>query len=963
MTTVYFGTARRSNDSERRTAPGVSTPLPERSERARGDCEDPRHVGLAERSQALVDGLLLLCKLHRMCEKVQLELTIQVSQYLNGSESERVWLKRAKHLLAYPIALYLRNRPPPEPDNSFRPSGALRRWMKQRICCFNRRNTHLWYSWYQAKRCALPASEDLILQAYRDHRTALTTPDRGVDQVIERVFENETFQRVLDSVAELVAEALTPNTNVPIPLDGAGESYWQTHAAEKQFFEYMPSNNACFERTRARGGQRSDLLESVEMIPHDNLRESRCNCGRTRGERHQEQCISLQGYWGSGHAVMIHTEVLKVARIKPALFRSVGGEYRQDPTNVVYVYETIGRDLWSDGLQQRAREHIAGPKIDLLPDCMVQAVLEPMKIRMISKGPSLPYYLCKPIQQAMNHVLRKMDCFRLLGRAFCPTDLMDLRDLSRQGDKWFSIDYSAATDNLSWKYSSKILDVVTSRLTDNQRKLCLQVLGPHQLWYPANLEDPEDTRTNEWLGGVQASGQLMGSILSFPILCLANLGIYLDVTDELHRQRGLTYGERLRAVLVNGDDMVYAAPEELWDSHIEVGGACGLEMSIGKAYVHDEYANVNSTCVHFDLKKAGTTPFVIPFLNLGLMFGQRKVQESENRIRTLSSMLESGTCSRNGTVKQVELALRTASNHHSDLDGGFVLNIPWIIDGSPDSMKHDALKLFLSLNKKEIAAECQVLLNFTPADKAPRDLLVPSTDMDTIVPSWLYTQVDAKKPKRSFHTRNLFVPRSLGGMGLVPPHVQTHPPRVRKTEHGFAIEPAKTVYWKYRITDLDRSIAASRRFESRLWESSRPFRSAQREEPIVLEINPWDNTEPIERLPEMDIYTHLRKSGREVAQIPAMAVTMFKNISCSRLIPGVGDESTEYSAYSESFVSRRPQRHVPLKAPKCLPMDAQIQFDLDMYNMEYHYTNRGPREVIDTVTLPDGRVLHVYNMS
>ena len=91
----------------------------------------------------------------------------------------------------------------------------------------------------------------------------------------------------------------------------------------------------------------------------------------------------------------------------------------------------------------------------------VEAVLEPMKVRTISKGESLPYYLAKRVQLVLHGAMRKMDCFRLIGAPLDPGDLLGIRkntDVftdSSEGE-WLSIDYSAATDGLSASLSSSI---------------------------------------------------------------------------------------------------------------------------------------------------------------------------------------------------------------------------------------------------------------------------------------------------------------------------------------------------------------------------------------------------------------------------------------------------------------------------------------------------------------------------
>jgi len=150
----------------------------------------------------------------------------------------------------------------------------------------------------------------------------------------------------------------------------------------------------------------------------------------------------------------------------------------------------------------------------------------------------------------------------------CPTDLIDLKKTSSPTDEWFSVDYSAATDQLSWKYSGAIFRYITQDLDDVHRERALSVLGPHSLHYPDSTGVPV-------YKGEQTNGQLMGSILSFPILCLANLGVYLEVTDD--HQSNWPHHQRLSSVLVNGDDMLYAAPVSLWERHIETAGKVGLD--------------------------------------------------------------------------------------------------------------------------------------------------------------------------------------------------------------------------------------------------------------------------------------------------------------------------------------------------------------------------------------------------
>jgi len=329
--------------------------------------------------------------------------------------------------------------------------------------------------------------------------------------------------------------------------------------------------------------------------------------------------------------------------------------------------------------------------------------------------------------------------------------MIDLAAKARADWEWFSVDYSAATDGLSWKYSGRIFRYLMQDLDERQYDAAMAVLGPHKLFYPVEGGKPE-------YRGTQRNGQLMGSILSFPILCLANLGVYLLTTQP--SQVGWSYRERLNHVLINGDDMVYAAHPALWPVHVATGEKVGLKMSVGKAYRHPVYANVNSTSVHYDLRKMPLglarrdlqfepTPYQINYLNAGLFFGQHKVQEK-------------AACESDDSDDDPELscdndprALELAKAHlGQDPSRGLVVNLPTILAGALPGQQAALLRRFLNFHGPAISQEC-----FCAIKKGGR---------------W------------TPHTRNLFLPLSCGGMGVAPP-----------------------VGWTYRITPADKFLASA----------------------------------------------------------------------------------------------------------------------------------------------------------
>jgi hypothetical protein len=647
-------------------------------------------ISLPDRTTALIRGLDLVLEHHCASNVIRAELTAQVHAHLDTSSDETVWLKRSKYLLTYPLSKYLKNESPPEPDVKFQASGKLRRWMKQRICCFNRRNTHLWYSWLQAKRSTLPVSSDFVDSTYNKHLETLSRHDPGDDLTIQEIFSDPTFVHVLDRVKEEISKDILN--------------------FDDDFTSFSPSGNACFETTRGAGGQQFQL----ETI-----------CGLSGYDEHNKpvraQYDPIKEFYGMRFDTVVHT--------RNGLRHNVVTEIRVD----------YGVDEWqslkyhSYILDRRSRS------------CTIQAVLEPMKVRVISKGEALPYYSCKPLQKAMHSAMKHLCCFRLIGRPFSPTDLIDLKERSDPWDQWFSIDYSAATDGLSWKYSGRILRYIIDGLPQYLKDTALEVLGPHALHYPVAGKPSEKV-----FKGMQQNGQLMGSILSFPILCLANLGVYLKVTQLA--QRHWSHHDRLNHVLINGDDMLYSANESLWKYHVDTAAKVGLEMSVGKAYHHREYANINSVSAHYSLINDRATPWQIDYLNTGLFFGQHKVQSRDYKTVVHDDIGYNGK-----QFFHTEFSdgrhLRAKAHMGQDPNNGYVTNINCLLQGCLPGKQTDILKKYLAMHKKDIYEECTGLIR-------SRGNCIRG------------------------YTRNLFAPLTSGGMGVIPP-------------------PG----WKYKIKPVDRRVA------------------------------------------------------------------------------------------------------------------------------------------------------------
>jgi len=146
--------------------------------------------------------------------------------------------------------------------------------------------------------------------------------------------------------------------------------------------------------------------------------------------------------------------------------------------------------------------------------------------------------------------------------------------VSKPDEIFVSGDYSAATDNLSLEIAELLLVSIFSRCRSVPVKLqveCLRSLRAN-VWYD-NCNRPF----------VQTRGQLMGSFLSFPLLCLQN---YCAFKFVVHRPV---------PVKINGDDIVFRGTPEERDRWMEFCPSVGLFVCPGKTMIHRRYFSLNST--------------------------------------------------------------------------------------------------------------------------------------------------------------------------------------------------------------------------------------------------------------------------------------------------------------------------------------------------------------------------------
>jgi len=150
------------------------------------------------------------------------------------------------------------------------------------------------------------------------------------------------------------------------------------------------------------------------------------------------------------------------------------------------------------------------------------------------------------------------------------------KDFTYRSDQLFvSGDYTSATDNLNWHVQRAILDAILDGTT----------------WVPRGVKELAVASQScllecgDRVVGIR-SGQLMGNLLSFPLLCIVN---YLAF-----RWYGGLRSTRDLPVKINGDDIVFRGPRAVYERWAEGVNRSGLTLSPGKTLIDRRYFSLNS---------------------------------------------------------------------------------------------------------------------------------------------------------------------------------------------------------------------------------------------------------------------------------------------------------------------------------------------------------------------------------
>jgi hypothetical protein len=236
----------------------------------------------------------------------------------------------------------------------------------------------------------------------------------------------------------------------------------------------FPSINACYSNTKFMGGALGDLLNAYGDGVNNAQHYEDClvddGSGNTtlkldRGLSKNEPLVSFGAEAARffDPVVFPYKDPIKVNENMFSSERLYGYEL---PAGQVLCADTRQLDdAWREFHYDLFEQAKAEP-----PYVECVAIAEPLKVRVISKGPSKIYAALKPMQKWLWGVLKKEAVFALIGEKVTERHLNEAIGKLMDGFEVVSGDYSAATDNLRSWVSEVLLDQLMIEIGENFSK-------------------------------------------------------------------------------------------------------------------------------------------------------------------------------------------------------------------------------------------------------------------------------------------------------------------------------------------------------------------------------------------------------------------------------------------------------------------------------------------------------------
>jgi hypothetical protein len=495
---------------------------------------------MRENIEECLEVLTDVCRLFGYKGKVNLQKSVDHWMAIT-EESGAGWMKIAKYKLAAFFAFYTHQTLPQCPFNELhdRPEnlfgGRLGRFVSVFLKRADRPTKMSFLSSIKQAKKGMPRADA------KELKRAETKFIDTMTQVTEQKQDEEKGEWLVDW------STVEENTSPEISLQLSRASFeQQLRRTVKEVFKghtlstadrvsaFFPSTSANYINSRSNAGAIGAILEHPTL-----LRGLRRPGGYLRFQTQEEEQIESED-WISG---------------------SMQGEDAD--------FQTAFTTLWVRLLGEASREENTAEPV---------ALPEALKIRVITKGPPFIQTTLRCIQKHMHSVMRRLKTFRLIGEPVTEKYILEVLGAVLAEDEGFlSGDYEAATDNLKSWVSEVIADAVSEeiKLYSVERRLFIDALIHHKI-----------------RGKPQTQGQFMGSIVSFPVLCLAVATIARWALEVQSQKKKLL---RDAPIADNGDDLAMKCKQSGRIAWEKISAFAGLKSSVGKTYFSRDFVEINST--------------------------------------------------------------------------------------------------------------------------------------------------------------------------------------------------------------------------------------------------------------------------------------------------------------------------------------------------------------------------------
>jgi hypothetical protein len=522
--------------------------------------------GTLKNVQDVINTIIEICRLYGL-PRTNIDLTKTTCHWLNMVEANNWnWIGVAKYKLAAFYSVHNNLTLPNQPftgvddDPKYLVGGSVRTWQRSflRVSDTQTVESFLQSIKQTKKGMPRPSKKDLVKGIAKTLKKLTTAPEYIKPVLLTTWGDADLYHEDLELLVteETVKKQLIRRVKELFTFKEKGKlhDHKLTYAARVR--GYFPSTNSNYNKTRSEGGAVGEILKHPTLLTGLRIKGGYLNNN------------TIKSIIGRKEDEDEHQ-----------------GEFYPEIKIKTDDYEEANRKLWHRLLVEAQKEEMEAEAV---------ALAEPLKVRIITKMAPLAQTLMRSIQKHIHKILREHPAFRLLGQPQSEEVILGAMGCNLgELEYYLSGDYEAATDNLRgfvtetiWRQLSLHLGLIPAEIEIGLNLLMKNkfILTPKQM---------KETILNFLADqNLQLTGQLMGVIISFVILCIAN-GTACGWAMEIDRKRK-SYLRDL-PLLINGDDCLLKGSKELYHLWSKITAAFGLNESLGKTYLTRKFAEINST--------------------------------------------------------------------------------------------------------------------------------------------------------------------------------------------------------------------------------------------------------------------------------------------------------------------------------------------------------------------------------